>query len=231
MLREIASADYGIDADAHLDALRRIRDWGEVLAPMNWEPKDVLELIRWSEPDDPGWRPGGTGIRGHIMRAFACAALLRAAAEPVNDGYFDGENQTIAQLLASALMLGHEVQEAASRFLVWRVAQLKAYEDRPFFAFALLLLAVVLNGDRFSEGTLAYLADWAVAEEAREREAVAGCLPDHGEQWLLGLTFHDQRHDVWRFLARRLVVEASKLRSEEVRAKLKDVGSRIVGVA
>src|SRR5262245_2436176 len=106
MLREIASADYGMDADAHLDALLRIRDRGEAPAPMNWEPKEVLELIRWSEPEDPNWRPGGTGIRGHVMRAFVCAALLRAAPEPANHGYFDGENQTIAQLLASALVLG-----------------------------------------------------------------------------------------------------------------------------
>src|SRR5438105_12750580 len=94
MLEEISGADYGMDADAHFAALLTIRDQVRVTAPMPWEPKEVLELVRWSQPEDPRWKPGGTGERGHIMRAFCCAALLRAAAEPANNGYFHGENQT-----------------------------------------------------------------------------------------------------------------------------------------
>ncbi|KLU02318.1 hypothetical protein RISK_005384 [Rhodopirellula islandica] len=71
MLREIAAADYGEVFDEHLEQLAVIKS-GKILAPMQWEPKEVLELIRWSEPEDPSWSPGSTGDRGHWMRLFAC---------------------------------------------------------------------------------------------------------------------------------------------------------------
>ncbi|MEN9937623.1 MAG: hypothetical protein RLZZ387_4202 [Chloroflexota bacterium] len=61
MLLEIAGADYGMDADAHLAALRRIRDEGLFAVQIGWEPKEVLELIRWSEPENPAWKTGSTG--------------------------------------------------------------------------------------------------------------------------------------------------------------------------
>src|SRR5436305_280319 len=86
MLREIAAADYGRDVDIHLAALRPIRDQGIVPAPLGWHPGEVLELIRWSDPEDPAHKPGATGRRGHQMRAFACAALLRTAMENGCDG-------------------------------------------------------------------------------------------------------------------------------------------------
>ncbi|WP_428305612.1 hypothetical protein [Lacipirellula sp.] len=102
MLREISEADYGMDAKVHFMALRRIKA-GEILAPMEWEPREVLELIRWSEPEDPTHKPGAVGARGHWMRLFACTALIRAGAEPVNEGYFHGEDSTIIQLVDSAM--------------------------------------------------------------------------------------------------------------------------------
>src|SRR5262245_40470300 len=97
MLMEIARADYEQDVDAHLTALRAIRDLGITPAPMEWHPGEVLELIRNSEPEVPAWKPGGTGRRGHQMRAFACAALLRAVAEPANWGIDSCEDSSLAQ--------------------------------------------------------------------------------------------------------------------------------------
>src|ERR1700761_2888417 len=76
MLNEIAAADYGDKVAEHLAPLRQIRDGRSLRAPMRWEPREVLELIRWSEPDIPDWKPGSSGERGHWMRAFCCSALL-----------------------------------------------------------------------------------------------------------------------------------------------------------
>src|SRR5260221_13417688 len=73
MLAEIAAADYGIDADRHLASLRPIRDTGVVPQFIGWHPAEVLELIRWSDPENPEHKPGSTGRRGHQMRAFSCA--------------------------------------------------------------------------------------------------------------------------------------------------------------
>lgn len=226
MLREIAEADYGLDCDEHLEALKRLRDRLEVQVPLNGIPREVLELIRWSEPDDPKWRPGRHGKRGHIMRAFACAALLRAAAEAGNSGYFEGENQTLAQLMASVLVLDRDVQVAAVRFLAWRVSSVDG-EDRPFFAFAILVLAAVLNGELFPQESLTLLADWVVAEEKRERETLQARYRSPSPQWLLGLTSYDMRHRVWRSLADRLVVEANKCANKQVRDRLQLLGLRI----
>lgn len=229
MLREIARADYGVDEDAHLAALRGIRDAGEVPAPMAWEPKEVLELIRWSQPEDPDWKPGATGRRGHLMRAFACAALLRAAAEPENDGYFDGENATLAQLVDSALVLGGDVREAAARFLTWRTPRMGVDEERPFFAFALLVLAVLLRGGRLPDAALADAAAWVVAEEAEERTAPCARLPPNAGGWLLGLTLFDARDAVWRALAERLIREAEVIPPGAARDRLEEVGLRLLG--
>src|SRR5690348_2450110 len=121
MLREISEADYEQDADVHLPHLRRLRDDGE-LPPAEWHPREVLELIRWSEPEDPNWRPGSVGRRGHIMRAFACAALLRMGSEPINRNYVEGENQTLVQLLVSVDVLGGSLPLSTRRFVAWRLS-------------------------------------------------------------------------------------------------------------
>jgi hypothetical protein len=79
MLREIAAADYGWKADYCYELLEPVLKIGHV-APDDFNVREVLELIRWSEPDDPNWGPGGHGARGHWMRLFACSELVRLAA-------------------------------------------------------------------------------------------------------------------------------------------------------
>ena len=229
MLREIARADYGMDEDEHLAALLPVRDSGVVPVPMGWEPKEVLELIRWSQPEDPEWKPGATGTRGHLMRAFACAALLRAAAEPANRGYFDGENSTLAQLLDSALVLGADVREAAARFLAWRTPRMEPHEERPFFAFGLLVLAALLREGRLPGAALAAAADWVIAEEAEERAAQDPGPPVSSGGWLLGLTPFDMRGTVWRALAGRLIEEADAMPPGAARDRLEEVALRVLG--
>jgi hypothetical protein len=76
MLREIAEADYALDASKHLEALLPIWKGDALTALDSWFSMEVLELIRWSEPEDPYWEPGSKGLRGHKMRAFSCAVLL-----------------------------------------------------------------------------------------------------------------------------------------------------------
>src|SRR5262245_51748088 len=86
MLEEIAAADFGDDVEEHLAELERIHRTGEN-PPVAWHPGEVLDLIRSSQPDDPSWRPGGQGERGHLMRAYCCSILLRMAALPENFEY------------------------------------------------------------------------------------------------------------------------------------------------
>ncbi len=76
MLKEIAEADYAQDVEEHLAALKPVWEGSEFTELHHWFPMVVLDLIRWPEPEDPNWKPGSTGLRGHKMRAFSCAVLL-----------------------------------------------------------------------------------------------------------------------------------------------------------
>jgi hypothetical protein len=80
MLREIAEADYGWKAEECYALLQPMLKTG-LVASDDSHLREVLELIRWSEPDEPDWSPGGRGRRGHWMRLFACTAMVRLAAK------------------------------------------------------------------------------------------------------------------------------------------------------
>ena len=193
MLREIAEADYGMDASAHLAALRAIVN-GDVPAPMKWEPQEVLELVRWSEPEDPNWKPGSIGARGHWMRLFSCAVLIRCAAESANDGYFLGEDSTIIQLVDSAIKLGQDTSLAALQFLLWRWEDRELNEwDRPYFAIAILLLSVLLG--KCDNRTAAELIATTSSDERTPAKLLAGC----------------QKKKTWQAVARRALTETRSL--------------------
>jgi hypothetical protein len=120
MLREIAAADYGQGIEKHLAALRQVRDTGAFPEKMYWYPMEVLELIRWSEPEDPDWKPGRAGEFGHWMRAFSCAAILRAEHEPYNNLYNNGcTDSTIIQLIRSLRALPVDFNPQAVKHLAW----------------------------------------------------------------------------------------------------------------
>jgi hypothetical protein len=229
MLEEIADADYGMDAAEHLAALRRIRDANEVPAPMGWEPKEVLELIRWSEPENPAWKPGSTGERGHLLRAFCCAALLRAGGEPANRPYFDGENNTIIQLIASVLTLGSQAATAALRLLCWRALERPAETDeQPFFALGILLLTAALYRNASHGALLRDLSEWVIAEEAAARAQLEGMLPPASDAWLIGLSFFDQRDTAWREVGWRVLVTPPEPHPAEAHAALQALAERLV---
>jgi hypothetical protein len=162
MLREIAEADYAQDVERHLAALRPLWSGVEFTELQHWFPMEVLELIRWSEPQDKDWKPGSTGLRGHQMRAFCCAVLLAVS-------IFEPEKETLIQFLDSVLVLGADATEAAGRFLTWKINTLGREDDRPFFALAIAGALHVLEPEMpVSEEES--LAQWVQDEEASERD-------------------------------------------------------------
>jgi hypothetical protein len=243
MLQEIALADYGQQADINLLALRHFRDDGVILSPARhggWHAVEVLELVRWSEPDDPTWKPGRTGIGGHLMRAFCCAVLLRAAAEPQAVGHFGGESETVIQLIASALTLGRDAAEGALRLLCWRMLVLPVEdEDGPFFATGILLLAAALHRAAAEGPLLRRLSEWVLAEEGRARAWRAEAWHDTPERWLFGLTYLGTKKDgsawygeqkiaQWRRVARQVLFEPPEPHPLEAAPTLRDIGARLV---
>jgi hypothetical protein len=157
MLAEISRADFGYDADTHLETLRGIRE-GTIPVPMPWCPGKVLALTQWTEPDDSTPKDMQIGIRGHWIRLFACTVLIRASIELQNHEYktedwaYLDEDETIVQFLDSSLKLNSDISLAALQFLSWRMQyQMQCAlldEDMgncPCYAVAMLLLCVSLD--------------------------------------------------------------------------------------
>lgn len=212
MLHYMATADYGMNVEQHLAALRQVR-MGEIPAPMQWEPLEVLRLVRWSEPEQPSLTRHalGLGQSGHLQRAFACTALLLAGMMPENRNLaFEGDNSTLIQLVASLVTFNEAMQRAGARLLSERLLMLDLEDDaRPFFALGILLLTAVLPQP--DPAHLIALATWVLAEEARCRDYLMHAAPwQHvTDQWLLGLTNFNVRHEAWQALTVQILSAAA----------------------
>jgi len=226
MLCEIAAADYGDEADYYYSKLQPILKTG-VLEPDALRAKEVLELIRWSEPEDPKWSPGGQGARGHWMRLFACTALVRLA--PIYCDWFDGECNTVAQLVSSAIELGRPVELSATSLLAWRFLTYPGDDpDAAFLAFAILILAAHLECGEDRGQWLKDLATWVEDEESRARNALSTLTCS--DQWLTGLTVFNQREAVWRSLAHRILARPQRAHPSDASEALQLLGELVAGI-
>jgi hypothetical protein len=165
MLHCISKADYGDRADEHFEALRQLREAGTFPQNMALVPMEVLELIRWSEPDDPAWKPGMTGEAGHWIRAFSCAAILRAEHPPFLYHYNDGSTaSTVIQLVLSLDALPVNLSRVAAQDFAWLILSSDPdgkNDSVREYAVALLWFALQLNPPLPDEN-MVVLAQWVI---------------------------------------------------------------------
>jgi len=144
-LRNIANADYGIDAAKHLAALRDLCETGliprtlggpvrsrppanslaeasrETAGPLQQGPHEVLALTRWSSGETVN----------HLERALCCTLLCIAPGDV-------DELATNGPILAeSCLALGAEASQQTARFFAWLA---ETEQDEPALALLLLFL-------------------------------------------------------------------------------------------
>ena len=139
MLDEIAHADYGESVRQHFVALVNVRN-GSFVSQRDWEPLEVLELVRHSEPANRivGGKTVNKSTREHWMRLFCCTVLLKTSAET---DYEDiGEESTIRQFVRSARELGGEAIHAALSFIEWLIG--RSHRDSPYCPIAFIILGV-----------------------------------------------------------------------------------------
>lgn len=185
MLLAIAEADGGYDVDEHLAALRGIVGCGRVPVPLEWEPREALELSQWVEGLDVD----------HVQRAF-CGAVLCLAELGPEPGGVGALVDRLAVLLESCAILGAEVLAHAEGLLVALMESDECETDERAFAALGLLLAAVQRDPQ--EPRLEPLAAHLLALDAdlvRKNDYVH---PEFG--FVLGATCYTQRHKVWQRL-------------------------------
>ena len=187
-LASIAAADHEQDRREHLAVLLDIWRTGRVPVPLEWCPREVLELRRWDE---------GLAV-DHEARAFCCtlSCLAEIGDESQSQG---GIEDTLAVLVESCAELGGEALARLPGLLVVLIDRGGEPGDgeRAFALLALLLVAVRLDaGDARLEALAARLLQLDV-------ELVGEDGYPHPERgFVLGATFFDQRLAVWQGLVR-----------------------------
>jgi hypothetical protein len=223
MAEEIASADYGYGFRENVPILRDIRNLGKLPSRLKWFPREVLELERWSTP-------ARYDRRGHLKRAFACGVLIEAGGDPANYGYIDAENETLASLLDSVRVLGVAFSQPALRLVTWRLLLPEPLHDEyPFFACAVLLLSVDTGILHREPDSLMLLADRVLAAEAQVRNENEEYGWNESDQWLLGLTLFDQRHGLWKALARDILLNPRRPHPALAAGRLIEIGQKLAG--
>lgn len=237
MLAHIASCDAPWEASENLSALRGIRDKGAIPSPLGWNPGEVLSLMASTQPgDSDGWNEAGR--RGHLMRSFCRAALLVAGGDPANAGNvrFDDERHNLVLLLEGLRNLDGPFPKAFLRTLAWRVVEAAPeWNDRPLFAFALLLLCVQLGLFVGCPRHLSEIAAWVNEEEEGARTRIQPLFADglgpfwpRFEEWLTGLSISGCRDgDAWQRLARAILVDGDLPYPDETASELRALGRKV----
>jgi hypothetical protein len=230
ILANIAACDYGNDVPQHLATLLAIRDTGQVPAPLNWEPREVLELTRWSEPDaiDRSLRWSELpNQRGHWGRAFSCAVLLRAYGDAESVGALMSSSDTLIQLLESLTALTAPVAGETAAFLAWLVPRLCDDPSEQTLALVGLLSVAMELVPPVDDAHIITLAETIATTE---RVAIAAWSHGQGEYpgvWLRPAVAFDQKIDKWRSLGGTIARNTCIARSTEARDWVQLIGAAL----
>ena len=228
MLEEIALADYGQDQEQHLAMLRQLRDTGTFVEPMHWYPCEVLELIRNSEPEDPSWKPGSVGLRGHWIRGFACTALLRALEPPWE---YKGDpaqpSFNLIQLIYSLRVLPVDLTFKAVQMVAWLMlrSDLDGTDEQVLYYGVGLLWLLLHRKPLPHDRDLVGLSEWIVRRESELAKRLTGGF----DRWLLGICANYPPPSSWEALGwelRNLNLDSHQM---QLREWVKLIGSELAG--
>lgn len=223
MLMDIALADYGQEAEEAMAGLRPIRDTGVISPPLPWIVSEVLLLTHYCDPETPApppFRPGPTGVRGHMTRLFACAVILRVEAD-LSPDYRRVEDSALARCLVSANVLGEELSTATASFLVWWLSRVEPDPESLLFALGLLILALRLRSGRLTEVDLGAIARWVLEVDSLGNAKLAESMPGFTGPWPPPFSVHV---GFWQPLIAEFEAEVESIRDAEVRTGLQVCG-------
>ena len=213
MLEEIAENDRGEQVQEHLAGIQaQLYTPEPILGLLPWNPREVLELERWSKPDTATLDRPPTQRRGHLKRAVASTILLRNAghiADPERnseEAYFvETSVDSLIRLTESALAIGGELPCCTLQFFLWLYCSQRCAIIRPFAALCMLLLLAAQCG-RFPESDIAGVCRWCIAVEEFSRTALGSDVAS--DAWLIGLSTYEDtkgRREIWADAATRVL--------------------------
>ncbi|MGA2217073.1 MAG: hypothetical protein ABSG51_03255 [Terracidiphilus sp.] len=228
MLEEIAAAEYGLDKEKQFMVLRQVRETGTFPPDMHRFPMEVMELIRWSEPEDPAWRPGRTGEFGHWMRAFSCAAILRVEYAPYNYHYNNGcIDSAVIQMVLSLRALPVDFNSHAAKFFAWLMlnSEPEGRDNRVCaYGIGLFWFALRLNPSP-SDEILISLGTWTL----RRADELFGKYSLDRLPGLREMAVESQKQTSWERLGRELSLLDVSGHCYELQGLVTKIGEQLAG--
>jgi hypothetical protein len=176
------------------------------------------------------------------MRAFSCAALLRATREPWNYGDGLGTDSTLVQLVLSLSAVPVDFTAQAVKSLSWLLLNSDPEgRDKQVCAYGLGLLWFALrNPDSFPDELLGELAQWvdrraneifeSAASTLRREDAVSDDVPTPAGDGLREMVVSCQNQSSWEQLAIKFIDLDLSARSSEVQMQVQTIGGQLLGM-
>jgi hypothetical protein len=221
-LHEISRADGGIDADLNYIALRQLIDPKVQDFCLDWNPREPLELTRWTKPQTELPRERNLAI--YRQNLFASTALLIGSSIPDYAGGIVSITENIAILIESFLALELHSWQDLQDFLTQIEPRINPHYDDIAFIHAAKTIVTLLSptpdpqvATIETQKIITNLTSiWSEMINAKNTVLVI-CQP-----WdrLLRSTFFDQRIDLWRQLLDKSLERSSSLGFQEVTTAL-----------
>jgi hypothetical protein len=226
-LSTIAAADYGMGQPEHLAKLQAIRLARKALPLDGWYPSEVLELIGHSEPDDPSWHPGNTGIDGWMIKAFSTAVLATCAVK--SKGSYGDLPYHLGGLARSVLRLidlgACDLRPELTQFAAWAMSQTLPQEEEPFVGLA-LLTGALSQRPMINDDVICAICEWISAAEVRLAQNPHGT---GGVRWLVGNSWSFKADETWSPVGVHLAELKLNERSEVARNWVWTIGGALSG--
>jgi len=232
MLEEISTNDYGQTTAEHLAGIQAQLTANPPMGLLPWCPGEVLQLERWTEPDQPYREQPPSRERGHLKRLLACVILLRNGAYvsgeyglSEEDFFLQTSAASLVQLTRSALALG--TPERALGFMLWLFDAQPHPALRPFIAFSALALASAIGFGEASWEEIDQICNWVDSEEEQSRNILSDDI--ESGRWLVGVNSYEclKGRDQWVLLARQVFDQPQRKYAPEIESTLRRFSERL----
>lgn len=229
LVRYIAESDDGLhNYPKQRDAIISILRSDRISLPLEWEPREALSLVKWSEPNQEPMGSDKLAFRElHTARLFCCACLL--AAYPQDMCHESEPSDLLPRLIESVIAVEGSWLVELHAFVAWAKGHCDRADplwhehetDATLCRMALVIIAAA--GSRPDQAEFVSAVDEIFA---RKRESFS--RGDERWTWLLEGSYFDQSAHIWKSLADRYLLKPPADWSESARSAAVRLGESII---